>query len=982
MKIFLQSVSFVFFIFSTFSSFAQSIQTCNSDLQCIGICSGPRDTTWVCKGETIRFGGTDSWSDCAYGAHESIRIDSRALTNYTVDRNGTHTCFGYVQPRITGPNYIKQETYKVPNDGGSCPSNFTYYIKAETVVNESGWYVLEWEHTVTTWNEGKGSYDVTIKKVRSSAYFQVKGGGAVPSFTVSKNKANVGEKIIVTPSVNYTFPNSPSNQFKLTTIDCNGTDTYTEVRDNLNPFNYSQNQGKEVSLFASALDNGCPTVKSGTQKVIFRPCGRESFGFSDAALEAQVKEVESQVCLQDSRLRFDYHFYALEKTLCSSSQCAINDVWQLYKSKTSNQAILAEDFQPQSEPQLIAPNIFTPPYNPNVSIISGTKINLYNPSISTIVFNSPVNNVTYEDYKNPIAIYVDESNRCVTNYTLKGHALYPGKVTRCLVEECGKIKVKTFGEGITENGSNSIMGVAKAKYNEKWGKILFNNVDNRFAKLVRQRYPQRIVENLNLEIPITLSIEDKQWIVKEFRIKHPDKNEVILFNKINSVGTFKDMGNAKMNFSTFGTYTGLNVENQSANGTWSTDGNTAITIDGANAQISSITADSFVVKGKMKSFVDTILVDADYTMIFEKGVDIPSNDLIVYFRKPSHWSTNVKIHYWNVVPNTNYPNTVWNGVSMISDGGDWYKFTFVGVQSLNFVINDGNGNQTADLSRTKTGYYANELWYDTDPRLPTAQNIVIYFKRPSNWSTNVKIHYWDALPNSNYPNTTWNGVLMTLEGNDWYKFTFTNVYSAYFVINDGGTNQTSDLLRAKTGWYQNSVWSDSDPTILPVELLNFTAIPLSKTTKLNWQTASEKNADHFAVQRSQNGKTFETLGQVKANGNSLTLRSYAFTDDTPFAGVNYYQLNQVDNDGKSTISNIVSLAFGGNEKLEIFPNPVGDKLTILSESNVEYVIFDAVGRTILRGLLLNNQTEIDVATLPSGVYLVKAKDKSAKFFKQ
>ncbi|NJN35007.1 MAG: T9SS C-terminal target domain-containing protein, partial [Saprospiraceae bacterium] len=62
-------------------------------------------------------------------------------------------------------------------------------------------------------------------------------------------------------------------------------------------------------------------------------------------------------------------------------------------------------------------------------------------------------------------------------------------------------------------------------------------------------------------------------------------------------------------------------------------------------------------------------------------------------------------------------------------------------------------------------------------------------------------------------------------------------------------------------------------------------------------TASERNGSHFDVQRSKDGKTFTTIGQVKAVGNSLTLQRYEFSDENPLSGTNYYRLNAVDLDG-------------------------------------------------------------------------------------
>lgn len=178
-------------------------------------------------------------------------------------------------------------------------------------------------------------------------------------------------------------------------------------------------------------------------------------------------------------------------------------------------------------------------------------------------------------------------------------------------------------------------------------------------------------------------------------------------------------------------------------------------------------------------------------------------------------------------------------------------------------------------------------------------------------------------------------------------------------------------------------------TVIPVELLNFTATPLpnisgstiSKTTQINWQTASEKAASHFDVERSINSKTFEKIGEVKANGNTQTLKTYSFVDETPHSGVNYYRLRQVDENGTAQLSNIVSVTFSLNQKLQVFPNPAHDKLTIISDATSSYSIFNVLGREILRGVISDNRTDVDIAQLSTGLYFVKTKGETVKFFK-
>src|SRR5690606_29315936 len=94
---------------------------------------------------------------------------------------------------------------------------------------------------------------------------------------------------------------------------------------------------------------------------------------------------------------------------------------------------------------------------------------------------------------------------------------------------------------------------------------------------------------------------------------------------------------------------------------------------------------------------------------------------------------------------------------------------------------------------------------------------------------------------------------------------------------------------------------------LPVSLSLFTVKSQNDIVKLNWTTVSENNNSHFEPLRSRDGIKFSKIGVVDGAGNSDQERSYTYTDYAPFSGISYYQLNQVDFDGTSTVSEIRSV---------------------------------------------------------------------------
>ena len=64
----------------------------------------------------------------------------------------------------------------------------------------------------------------------------------------------------------------------------------------------------------------------------------------------------------------------------------------------------------------------------------------------------------------------------------------------------------------------------------------------------------------------------------------------------------------------------------------------------------------------------------------------------------------------------------------------------------------------------------------------------------------------------------------------------------------------------------------------------------------------------------------------------------------------------------------------------VYPNPVSNLLTIKAESKLEDVeLLDALGRTVLSQQISTIRTQLDISHLPSGIYLLQAKDGKTLF---
>ncbi|WP_231632126.1 Ig-like domain-containing protein [Flavobacterium sp. KJJ] len=142
-------------------------------------------------------------------------------------------------------------------------------------------------------------------------------------------------------------------------------------------------------------------------------------------------------------------------------------------------------------------------------------------------------------------------------------------------------------------------------------------------------------------------------------------------------------------------------------------------------------------------------------------------------------------------------------------------------------------------------------------------NFTVYFYKPSNWGTAIKIYYWSALPAGVLANATWPGANMIDAGNGWYSYTFTNVTSTNLIFNDG-TNQTADLSRNKTGWYMNNTWYDSNPGTGVVAVTSVTLAPTTATlsvgaTQQLTPTVNPSTATNKSVTYSSNNTAVATV---------------------------------------------------------------------------------------------------------------------------
>jgi hypothetical protein len=118
--------------------------------------------------------------------------------------------------------------------------------------------------------------------------------------------------------------------------------------------------------------------------------------------------------------------------------------------------------------------------------------------------------------------------------------------------------------------------------------------------------------------------------------------------------------------------------------------------------------------------------------------------------------------------------------------------------------------------------------------------------------------------------------------------------------------------------------------IAPVTLTSFSAFAKGNGVSINWATSQELNNDYFQVERSADGSSnWSVVATVNGAGNSQVAKKYSAFDASPLAGVNYYRLKQVDNDGKSAYSNTVAVRIQVKKAtVSVLANPFYNTLTV------------------------------------------------------
>jgi hypothetical protein len=166
---------------------------------------------------------------------------------------------------------------------------------------------------------------------------------------------------------------------------------------------------------------------------------------------------------------------------------------------------------------------------------------------------------------------------------------------------------------------------------------------------------------------------------------------------------------------------------------------------------------------------------------------------------------------------------------------------------------------------------------------------------------------------------------------------------------------------------------------LPVTYILFNARCVNGTVKLTWKTGREINSSQFSIERSEDGRTWSSIGIVAASGTTTGEQSYSFSDAAAVSNA-LYRVAEKDQNGKISYTSVIRSACNSKEGFEVHPNPVSSEAVIRVVSEESFVmnlaLYDAHGKLVasraekvLPGV---NQYSLNMAGLPAGTYTIFA----------
>lgn len=218
------------------------------------------------------------------------------------------------------------------------------------------------------------------------------------------------------------------------------------------------------------------------------------------------------------------------------------------------------------------------------------------------------------------------------------------------------------------------------------------------------------------------------------------------------------------------------------------------------------------------------------------------------------------------------------------------------------------------------------------------------------------------------------GWTSNLEGSNFAGFADAQIGAANYsasswtpALSTAASNATNSATAAFSTFGAIAIGKLND--LLPVKLYNLKATLNNNAATISWSVSNEIDMNKYVVERSNDGRNFEKVGEVLAlNKNE---NNYQFTNNNVVAGTYYYRVASIEKGGKTTYSQILKVSSQTKLTVSAYPNPASKQIVVAGVANgATLQITNAIGKVVYKNVATTQTQVIETSNLLSGVYFI------------
>jgi hypothetical protein len=216
-------------------------------------------------------------------------------------------------------------------------------------------------------------------------------------------------------------------------------------------------------------------------------------------------------------------------------------------------------------------------------------------------------------------------------------------------------------------------------------------------------------------------------------------------------------------------------------------------------------------------------------------------------------------------------------------------------------------------------------------------------------------------------------------------------------VSTTGLNAAPILKRAGMSGFSEFGIGGELSIALPVKLNYINGIKQNGINNITWKVTCTNNPNvTMALERSADNRNFTIINTIVADALRCQ-QSFAYTDNVPLAGINYYRLKMTDDNGKITYSNAIAILNkdAGFDIVGLLPTIVNSNtvlnVTAAQKTKMQVEVTDITGRQVQKEaynlIAGSNQFTINFGKLSAGTYQItgyteEGKSRTIRFVKQ